>query len=135
MIIANEKVPYNQRQLLINIVSGRCKYTERCNKIYCDKYSFEGFLNNTIENSRSTAAFRLLIEKNIIEKVGSYLIITPHQIDLDTVTTIQSLNAKGTIQNVSIYTDEDKVNVMDKKTGKISQFSTNQFTENYIIIL
>jgi len=135
MIIANEKVPYNQRQLLINIVSGKCKYTERCNKIYCDKYSFEGFLNNTIENSRSTAALRLLIEKNIIEKVGSDLVITPHQIDLDTVTTIQTLNSKGIIQNVSIYTDEDKVNVMDKQTGKISQFSTNQFTENYIIIL
>jgi hypothetical protein len=135
MIIANEKVPYNQRQLLINIVSGKCKYSEMCNKIYCDKYSFEGFLNNTIENSRSTAAFRLLIEKNIIEKVGRDLIITAHQINLDTVTTIQSLNAKGIIQNVSIYTDEDKVNVMDKKTGKISQFSTNQFTENYIIIL
>jgi len=135
MIIANEKVPYNQRQLLINIVSGRCKYTERCNKIYCDKYSFEGFLNNTIENSRSTAAFRLLIEKNIIEKVGSDLVITPHQVNLDTVTTIQSLNAKGIIQNVSIYTNEDKVNVMDKKTGKISQYEINQFTENYIIIL
>ena len=69
MIVSNEKVPYNQRQLLINIVSGKCKYSEQCNKIYCDKYSSEGFLNNTIENSKSTAAFRLLIEKNIIEKV------------------------------------------------------------------
>jgi hypothetical protein len=135
MIVSTSKIPYNQRQLLINIVSGKCKYSEQCNKIYCDKYSFEGFLNNTIENSKSTAALRLLIKKNIIEKVGSDLVITAHQIDLDTVTTIQSLNAKGIIQNVSIYTDEDKVNVMDKKTGKISQFSTNQFTENYIIIL
>jgi hypothetical protein len=135
MIVSTSKIPYNQRQLLINIVSGRCKYSERCNKIYCDKYSFEGFLNNTIENSRSTAAFRLLIEKNIIEKVGSDLVITPHQINLDTVTTIQSLNAKGIVQNVSIYTNEDKVNVMDKKTGKISQYEINQFTENYIIIL
>jgi hypothetical protein len=135
MIIATSKIPYNQRQLLINIVSGKCKYTERCTKIYCDKYSFEDFLNNTIENSKSTAAFRLLIEKNIIEKVGRDLVITAHQIDLDTVTTIQSLNAKGIVQNVSIYTNEDKVNVMDKKTGKISQYEINQFTENYIIIL
>ena len=135
MIIANEKVPYNQRQLLINIVSGKCKYSERCNKIYCDKYSFEGFLNNTIENSRSTATFRLLIKKNIIEKVGRDLVITAQQIDLDTVKTIQSLNAKGIVQNVSIYTDEDKVNVMDKKTGKISQYEINQFTKNYIIVL
>jgi hypothetical protein len=134
MIVSNEKIPNNQRQLLVNIVSGKCRYTEQCSKIYCDRVGFGGFVTNTIEKARNPAAFRLLIDKNIIQKVGRNLAITAHEIDLDAVTTIQNLNRKGNVQNVSIYTDADKVNVMNKLTGKISQYKINEFTENYIVI-